>query len=69
MADKNSDQSQPMFYLDYDSIEDTPYIIDYLRKRSGHFAVYFNGITISFKDEGDKQAFVNGLKCIYNILK
>jgi hypothetical protein len=69
MTNRINDQSQPMFYLDYDSIEDVPYILDYLKKRSGNFAVYFNGITVAFTNDGDRYAFVNGLKCIYNILK
>ena len=69
MTNRINDQSQPMFYLDYSSLDDIPYILDYLKKRSGHFAIYFNGITVSFKDEGDRHAFVNGLKTIYNIMK
>ena len=68
MANRINDQSRPMFYLSYDTVEDVPYIIDYLKKRTGNFAVYFNGITIEFTNDDDRYAFVNGLKCIYNIL-
>jgi len=57
-----------MFYLDYTSLDDIPTVLDYLKKRTGHFAIYFNGITIAFSDESDRHAFVNGLSCIYNIL-
>ena len=62
-----NDQSQPMFYLNYESNEDIPHILDYLKKRTGNFAIYFNGITVAFTNENDRHAFVNGLECIYNI--
>lgn len=67
MKNKINFQQQPMFYLDYESNKDVPYTLDYLRKRIGNFAIYFNGITIAFTNESDRLAFVNGLECIYNI--
>jgi len=69
MKNRFNPQEQPMFYLDYQSNEDIPYIVDYLKKRSGDYAIYFNGMTIAFAEESDRLAFVNGLECIYNILQ
>lgn len=69
MKNRFHNPDQPMFYLDYESSEDIPYILDYLKKRTGSFAIYFNGITVAFAEAKDRHAFVNGLQCIYNILQ
>jgi hypothetical protein len=66
---KKFDPDQPMFYLDYHSNDDISKVVDYLRKKSGSFAIYFNGITVAFTNDKDRHAFVNGLECIYNILQ
>jgi hypothetical protein len=64
---KKFNADQPMFYLDYHSNGDIPKVLDYLRKKSGNYAIYFNGITIAFTNDKDRHAFVNGLECMYNI--
>lgn len=62
------DFKPPMYFLEYQSHDDIPHILDYLKKRTGRYAVYFNGVTVSFQNDEDRHAFVNGLECIYNIM-
>ena len=66
---KRESNDQPMFYLDYQSLDDIPWIIDYLKKKSGRYAIYFKGITVAFTNDRDREAFVDGIECMYNILQ